>query len=225
MAQTGKTPKKQQSDVEKKYRAEFSAGRLNEQQRNFKQSPVYWKLTGEADAKMQMQALKRLAYYRRKDATTGRMSFEKARDTPGVYIPSKGIQPKGLVKGADELAFLDMLLGKRPMTPVEDYVERKFTAAKGRPDLPMSQEILKRMVGLPHNLGPEYGPDAILEAHNRLKAERRFSKMRNRPRGKTVSGMMTGPLLAGLGDYIGRNTSVGQQLRSKMMKQQPSRNR
>ncbi len=223
MAQTGKTPKKQQSDVEKKYRAEFSAGRLNEQQRRFKQSGTYWGPTEEAAAKAQRENLKRLAYYRRRDATTGRMSFEKARDISGAYIPSIGVKPKGLVKGADESAMLDMFLGRRPRTPVEDYVERKFHASKGRPDLPMSQEIVKRMVGLPYY--PSEGPDAILNAYNKLKAQRRFSIMRNRPRGKTVSGMMTGPLLAGLGDYIGRNTSVGQQLRSKMMKQQPSRNR
>jgi hypothetical protein len=55
--------------------------------------------------------------------------------------------------------------------------------------------------------------------------ENRVPTTRNRPRGKTVSGMMTGPLLAGLGDYIGRNTSVGQQLRSQMMKEQPSKKR
>jgi hypothetical protein len=155
--------------------------------------------------------------YRRMDQQAGRMSFTKDRVPYALrpvmkdasqldrYITEKhrdtrwkepSVATEALDRAADRRG-----IGSTRTTPLTKTELEFIQAARGGTPLPVSPAVAGRSMA---------GKAPVT---------------RNRARGRTVTGMMAGPLLAGLGDYIGRNTSVGQQLRSQMMKQQPSRNR
>jgi len=189
MPQTGKTPKKQQSDVETKYRGMSSDLRAGKKDAQLERKGLNDPRAGF----MKRRYLELESAERRQAQQEGRMSFAKENQP-------RGVSRKELVRQwlETQKPGYEGMLTRNPRTPVENYVARKGYLAGQRPEV-LTDALKKRMGYDPTD--PYYGGVTT-------------PVMRNRPRGKTVTGMMGA---AGFG--------LGQMLREKMMKEQPSKKR
>lgn len=173
MPQTGKTPKKQPSIEQKRYKLENSANRYAVLRDAYREGGMLDRgITGDLGWFEQGQLKNRRRADQRRKQTEGRMTFEKK------HVPYS----------QNDLPFPSEL------SQSERYLRRKPS--------PMGQSNVI--------------DNARLSRGQYLQApdSRRIPETRNRPRGKTIPGMMGA---AGFG--------LGQMLREKMMKEQPSKKR
>ncbi len=224
MAQTGKTSKKKPSQAQTQFRKNYKDERID------RQGP-------DQDFSNQRE--------RRAVQRAGRMQFKRDTNTqrynlikdPVQYMmnvfdvlpPSENVKPSEIFSAANVNNYVAR---KRAMAQEMDSVPTPDDAVTNRTARTMNPSDTRqwKRYGIGHGNDPLFGPSIPaprLRNPTPAQAARMTSRpgqMVLRPRGGMVYSL-AGPLVGALGNYIGQNTSVGQQLRSKMMKQQPSRNR
>lgn len=155
--------------------------------------------------------LQQLRQLRRMDQQYGRMKFER-----------KGASIDGRKPPVFDLSEVD-LRG----TPEDNKRFRKFQRIANYHVIKQHMGTRNPAVPSPNDVGtfPRLRmPTGSTTPRQAASITERPGRMVKRPRGGAVYSIGA-PLLGALGDYIGRNTSVGQQLRSQMMKEQPSKKR
>lgn len=210
MPQAGKTPKKQSSESQQQFKKAYSVARQQAGNVDISTSPV--------GSRRRVQ---------RREQTQGRMSFGRGG--------ALGHRPQDTAADAFDYTTLKRWMAMdNPAVPTpptwmrlaakrmseEDYrrmmwKQKKVSKMRQRGEIEQLQKDLKTL----RPRTPEQAAQSIIQSgQSRYQSDvmipQRVPNMRNRPRGKSVTGMMG---LAGAG--------LGQLLREKMMGQQPSRNR
>ncbi len=205
MAQTGKTPKKEPSTTQERFAEYYRKQRLR------KRNAVNI-LTGEPvgpGKRKPGEGVLSYGNFAKSPIMSSPQAF--AREIFGLYPSGRSIDNPN-----DQWTQRDMYgYGKTEMRNYNYQIPKGGTdGSRLEPPRPRSQYTQNRS-----------GNKASLKQAARTTVSQRPPLNRFRARGQGMIGLMSAPMIGALGDYIGRNTSVGQQLRSQMMKQQPSRNR
>lgn len=209
MPQTGKTPKKTPSAAQEEFRQGYKAGRKADTKfsmRGFSASGVKKYLAQKRDMQRDRQ-------------TSGRMSFEKMNENM-----KRGYGPNLFQYTMDKAAGLEFYPGqfskKQYSEPPYRY-ERFYPSHKSLSSLgDLEVEARERKLAASKGVPVRKIPSILNSARGPYEAGKmmggqRYPLTRNRPRGKTVTGMMTAPFAAGAGAL----------LRQQMMKQQPNKNK